>query len=227
MFQNRQVYCFIPARGGSKGVKNKNRLLISKKPLVEHSIESAKKIKYIDKIFISTDDDAIKKIALKNNVIVINRKKELGTDSTNILDVFKHMIDEIQIRDFIIIIFFPTAPIRDTKQISKAFRLYDENTDCVISVVKSKIRPAWLFVEENGCLKFWKKGKPEPNRQQQKENYYYLTGTAIITSSEFLRKQRHVFVGGKIKGFVVDEINGTDIDTKLDFKICKFLMEQL
>ena len=64
MLQNRQVYCFIPARGGSKGVKNKNKLLISKKPLVEHSIESAKKIKHIDKIFVSTDDNQIKKIAL-------------------------------------------------------------------------------------------------------------------------------------------------------------------
>ena len=97
----------------------------------------------------------------------------------------------------------------------------------MISIVKSKIRPAWLFVEKNGSLKFWKKGKPESNRQQQKENYYYLTGTTIITSSEFLRKQKHVFIGGKIKGFIVDEINGIDIDTKLDFKICKLLMEQL
>ena len=65
-------------------------------------------------------------------------------------------------------------------------------------------------MEENGSLRFWKKGKPESNRQQQKENYYYLTGTAIITSSEFLRKQKHVFIGGKIKGFIVDEINGID-----------------
>tara|TARA_Y100000996_G_scaffold320874_1_gene257000 strand:- start:88 stop:771 length:684 start_codon:yes stop_codon:yes gene_type:complete len=227
MLQNRQVYCFIPARGGSKGVKNKNKLLISKKPLVEHSIESAKKIKHIDKIFVSTDDNQIKKIALKNDAIVIDRKKELSKDSTNILNVFKHMIDKIKVKDFIVVIFFPTAPIRDIKKISNAFRLYDDNTDCVISVVKSKIRPAWLFVEENGSLKFWKKGKPESNRQQQKENYYYLTGTAIITSSEFLRKQKHVFIGGKIKGFIVDEINGIDIDTKLDFKICKLLMEQL
>lgn len=50
MFQDRQVFCFIPARGGSKGVPNKNKLLISNKPLIQHSIESAKKIKFIDKI---------------------------------------------------------------------------------------------------------------------------------------------------------------------------------
>lgn len=227
MFQDRQVFCFIPARGGSKGVPNKNKLLISNKPLIQHSIESAKKIKFIDKIFVSTDDDKIKKIALKNNTIVIDRPRKLGQDSTNILDVFKHMIKNISQKNYIIIILFPTAPIRNEKKISKAFQLYDKDVDCVISIVKSKIRPAWLFVERNGFLTFWQKGKPDVNRQEQKEDYYYLTGSIIITSSEFLKNQKDVFLGGKIKGFIVDEIEGIDIDTKLDFKICRFLMEQL
>lgn len=229
MFKDKRVYCFIPARGGSKGIPHKNKLLIAGKPLIQHSINTAKNISIIDEIFVSTDDDDIKKISTINNLKTIDRPDDLATDSSNILDVFKHMINYIPKKYFnksIIVIFFPTAPIRNTKKLIESFDLYDDDVDCVISVVKSKIRPSWIFLESNGEMKFWQKGIPEINRQQQ-ENYYYLTGSIIITSPKFLMKQKNIFLGGKIKGVILDEKHGIDIDTKLDFQICEFLMKSL
>ncbi len=95
MFKDKRVYCFIPARGGSKGIPHKNKLLIAGKPLIQHSINTAKNISIIDEIFVSTDDDDIKKISTMNNLKTIDRPDDLATDSSNILDVFKHMINYI------------------------------------------------------------------------------------------------------------------------------------
>ena len=57
------IVALIPARGGSKGIKNKNIINILGKPLISHTIISAKKIKQIDEIYVSTDSPKIKKIS--------------------------------------------------------------------------------------------------------------------------------------------------------------------
>jgi len=103
--------------------------------------------------------------------------------------------------------------------------MYDDKIDCVVSVMESKIRPSWLFVERNNFLEFWQKGTPEPNRQQQKERFYYINGSVVVTSSKFLMKQKTNFLGGKMKGYLMDEKHSMDLDTKFDFELCKFVME--
>ena len=91
--------------------------------------------------------------------------------------------------------------------------------------MESKIRPAWLFIEKRGFLKFWQKGMPEPNRQQQKEKYFYINGSVVVTSAKFLMKQKVNFIGGKMKGFLMDEEHSMDIDTKFDYDLCKYVIE--
>ena len=230
MYKGKNVLCLIPARGGSKGLPKKNLLSIAGKPLVAHSIETAKKIKLIDEIYVSTEDKKIKKIVLDYGAKVIDRPLELATDSTNILDVFKHMIDIIPLtkeKNVILVIFLPTAPIRNTNEMKKCIQTFNEdNMDFIISVAKSKIRPGWLFLERNGFLEFLMKGKQEVNRQEQENAYYYLTGSIFVTSSFFLKKHKNLPIGGKMKKFLVDEIHALDIDTKLDFELCKFVMER-
>ena len=73
MKKKKILYCFIFARGGSKGIKNKNLVKLNGKPLLFYSINLAKKIKSIKKIFVSTDNKAIAEYAKKNKVEVIKR----------------------------------------------------------------------------------------------------------------------------------------------------------
>ena len=63
MYKQRKVLCFILARGGSKGLPNKNILNIAGKPLIAHSIDIAKEVSYIDEIYVSTEDKQIKEIS--------------------------------------------------------------------------------------------------------------------------------------------------------------------
>lgn len=228
MYKNKKLFCLIPARGGSKGIPGKNSRIIARKPLIAHSIKIAKKVKYIDDVFVSTDDKKLKKIAIKNGAKVIDRPPKLATDTANILDSIKHLIQNIpdaNVENSLIAIFWTTTPIRKIKDIEKCIEMYDNKIDCVVSVMESKIRPSWLFVERNNFLKFWQKGTPEPNRQQQKERFYYINGSVVVTSSKFLMKQKTNFLGGKMKGYLMDEKHSIDIDTKFDFELCKFVME--
>jgi CMP-N-acetylneuraminic acid synthetase len=228
MYQNKKIFCFIAARGGSKGLPGKNKIKIKNKPLIAYSIDIAKKVKYIDGIFVSTEDKKIGKIAKQYGANVIIRPEELSKDDSNILYAFKHLIQNIpsdDIKDSIIVIFWTTTPIRRIKDIENCIKMYDKNIDCVVSVMESKIRPSWLFVEKNKLLKFWKKGVPEPNRQQQKEKYFYINGSVVVTSAKFLMKQKTNFIGGKIKGYIMDEKHSMDIDTKFDYELCKYFLE--
>jgi len=83
MYNEKQILCFILARGGSKGVPRKNIKQLYGKPLIAHSIDVAKKSHYIDKIYVSTEDEEIKKISIFNGANVIDRPQELATDESN------------------------------------------------------------------------------------------------------------------------------------------------
>jgi CMP-N-acetylneuraminic acid synthetase len=98
------IPCFILARKGSKGLKNKNLIKLDNKPLIEYTIEYAKKCKYISHILISTDDIRIVKIAKKHKCIVIYpRPKKLSNDKAKtkpaLLHAAKYFINNIGIFD--------------------------------------------------------------------------------------------------------------------------------
>jgi len=61
----KKILCIIPARSGSKGIKNKNMVLLKGKPLIFWTIKNAKKIKYFDKVIVSTNSNRIKKFSQK------------------------------------------------------------------------------------------------------------------------------------------------------------------
>ena len=85
-----QIIAFIPARSGSKRIKNKNIFKINGKPLLVHVIEMLKKTNIFKSIVVSTDSSKIKKIALKSGASVPSlRKKSLSNDSATIIDVVK------------------------------------------------------------------------------------------------------------------------------------------
>jgi CMP-N,N'-diacetyllegionaminic acid synthase len=228
MFGNRKVLCFILARGGSKGVPRKNLLLISGKPLVAHSIDVAKKVKYIDKIYVSTEDKEIKTISLKFGADVIDRPQELATDTADYLDAIKHMIDAIPEckENPIIVLLETTSPIRKGFDIEKCIEMYNENVDSVISVNQVKSDPSYMYKQENNLLKsFLEKGPIK--RRQDAEPLVVYNGSILVSSCNFIKNQKDVVLGGRMIGYVLDEKHSIDIDSKLDFEICRFIMESL
>jgi len=226
MYRDKEVLCFILARGGSKGIPRKNVKLIGTKPLIVHSIDAAKKVQEIDKIYVSTEDPEIKKISLENDAIVIDRPDELAQDTSDYLETVKHLSTSIPEKDSnpIIVLLETTSPIRDCLDIHKCIKLLDEKIDCVAGVGEVKIFPGYMYREKNGLLEKYDPSKVT-NRQQMEKLFFY-NGSILVTTMNFLKSQNDVVFGGKMKGYYLDEKSSFDIDTPLDFLICDFLLRE-
>ena len=90
------ILAIIPARAGSKGIKNKNTKLINGKPLISYAIDFAKKSKLIDKIVISSDDSKISKLYKDTNIDFIERPKDLCRDDSLVIDAIRYTIDHLK-----------------------------------------------------------------------------------------------------------------------------------
>ena len=119
--------CYIFARGGSKGIKNKNISKLNGKPLIYYTIREAKKSKYINRIVVSTDDNKIKRVAKKLKVEILNRPKKLARDKTPELDAWKHAIktEKDRFNNNDLFISLPTtSPLRSVNDINNGIRKY-------------------------------------------------------------------------------------------------------
>ena len=117
----KNFFGIIPARKGSKSIKNKNLVLIKKKRLIEHTLYNSSKSKYLKKIIVSSDDIRILNISKKFKKMIIHKRKKQISKSNSLLfeainDVIDKFRDIIKPEDFIVLL-QPTTPQRKTKAI--------------------------------------------------------------------------------------------------------------
>ena len=138
------IISIIPARLGSKGLKNKNIFPILNKPLVQWTINQAKKSKLINSIYVTTNDNAVMNIASDNNVNIINRPEELCYDDSTSESALIHALEIIQSKHNIcpdIIVFLQaTSPLRIENDIDNAIKQFiGERLDSLFSASNLKI----------------------------------------------------------------------------------------
>jgi len=155
--------CFIGARGGSKGVPNKNIRKIGGKPLIAYTIESALKSNLFSQVIVSTDSKKIARIAKKNGASVpFLRPKKLATDNASFDDVLLHGINQLKSLKLcpeIIVIRDCTVPFISNKAMKYSIALLKkEKCDTVCSVYSQHHNPYFNMMEigKNGFLKFSK-----------------------------------------------------------------------
>lgn len=154
-----KILAIIPARGGSKTIKNKNIISFINQPLIYHSIKVAKESKYINKIIVSSDSDKIMKIAkISGAEVPFKRPKRFATDKANDFVVFKHCIDWLRdnqgyVPDLIIHL-RPTYPLRSNDiiddNILKAFE--NQNFDSMRSVCEPFQNPYKMWIINNKTM---------------------------------------------------------------------------
>ena len=108
-----KTVAIIPARGGSKGIPKKNIKLLDNKPLIEYTIDSAKKCDIVDKIIVSTDNIDIENIAIQNGVDVLKRNLKFSDDFTPVIpDVANYVINQLDEEFDVVVVLEPTYPFR-------------------------------------------------------------------------------------------------------------------
>jgi len=154
MFENYKILCTICARGGSKGIPEKNKKIISGKSLISYTIEVAKECNYIDDYIISTDDKDIIKIANTYNIPApFKRPKYLCKSNISRIDAVVHAVRWVEKnwkKNYDIIVDLSvTSPLRIVKDIKNAIELLvNEKADNVFSVSPAYRNPYYNMVED-------------------------------------------------------------------------------
>lgn len=230
MKKKSKVLAIIPARKGSKRLPNKNKLKLNGKPLISWTIESAMKSIYIDEIAISTDDEDIIEIAKSYKINVpFLRPEELSSDKASTMDVVFHTIENYKSigRCYdIIILLQPTSPLRTSLDIDNSFKLLSKDTKAIISVCELDHSPLWSNVlPSDNSMEFFLKEDIKGLRSQDLPQYYRLNGAIYISTINYLETNRSFF-GNQSKAYIMSSNNSIDIDTKLDFELCKLIMNE-
>ena len=217
---NTKTICLIPARGGSKRIKNKNIKKFFGRPLLERVIDNAKKSKLFDDIFVSTDSILIKKLAIKCGAIVpFIRSKKLSNDHAIIKSVIDDFINKVILdkkQKINIFVLYPTSIFVDKKLINKCNKMLKKTE--YVTIVKKFPHPI------QRALKF-KNKKLEPldikkkvMRTQDLTDYYYNSGQIdCFKLNAWLKKK--IFYKMNVKFIVLKDIESIDIDTPEDLKL--------
>lgn len=232
MEQN-NILCTICARGGSKGVLNKNIREINGKPLIAYSIEIAKQTGLFDHIVISTDSDEIASVAMSFGAeVFFKRPSELASDTAAKLPVIRHAFTESEkfygVEFRYLIDLDATSPLRIADDITGAYKLLiDGGYDNIITAMPSRRSPYFNMVEVNsdGHAHICKKIGSDIVRRQDAPACFDMNASIYIWKRQALLNNDSVLTDNTGL-YVMPEERSIDIDTSLDFEFVSFLLKK-
>jgi N-acylneuraminate cytidylyltransferase len=225
-----KTVAFIFARGGSKGLPGKNIKPLNGKPLLQYSIDTAKKVSQISDIFVSTDCPAITAVAKQNGVKVIKRPEELATDTSPEWLSWRHAIDYVNehFGCFDRFVSLPaTSPLRNEQDVQAALdKLESSKTDICISVTPANRSPYFNMVRfnSNDNVEIVIKPEGEVSRRQDAPAVFDITTVVYAAEVSFIQQHSSIF-SGKVTAIVVPKIRAVDIDDIYDFMFAEAVLQ--
>lgn len=224
-----RVFALIPARAGSKGVPRKNLRLVYGKPLISWTIEAALAARCLDRITVSSDDDAILEIAGGyHGVVPLPRPAALAADASPIIPVIAHALEDAErtqhIRYDAILLLQPTAPIREPAHISEAIAGLQMGINAVISVCEMQdLHPARMYrrMDDGGLVPMIP--EYEQARRQDIPPAYYRNGSIYIVRREAFESQGAVMAKPAF-GYVMPQRYLLNIDEPRDLIVAEALV---
>ena len=216
----------IPARGNSKGIKKKNLISFCSKPLLTWTILQAKKSRYADDIFVSTESKEISNLCKKLRVKVINRPLELCRDTSSSESAIKHAIKKIDFKIDNIIFLQATSPLRKKNDIDKAFKIFlKSKSDSLFSAHKAEdFFDIWKSKKNffSPLTINYKKRKP---RQVFFQNHFMQNGSIYIFKKKLIEKHNNR-LGGKIMVYEMDDWQSFQLDSLKQKKVMELLFSK-
>jgi CMP-N,N'-diacetyllegionaminic acid synthase len=224
-----QLVAFIGARKNSKRIPNKNLQMLAGKPILGHTIETAKASNIFDTIVINSDSDEILDIARSYEVETYKRPEVLGSDTTFLIDVVKEMIQTLEFSENTnIAVLFPTVPLRTKEDIQGVHQLYAEygGAHPVISACKFEypIHLALAYDEERRTLsprfpEYYSKS----TRHNDQETYYRANYAIVLNSAKRLLSQSNL-IGEEPLMYEMPLERSIDIDEPYQFTVAEKLL---
>lgn len=221
--------CFavIPARGGSKGIIDKNIRPFAGTSLLALTIDRARRATMLTKTIVSTDSEKVAEVARRaGGEVPFLRPADISGDEVPIWKVSMHAgrwFEQTTGRSpDMVMALQPTSPLRRPEHLDAAVQLLAESdADAVMSVTEAEHTPFKMRVIENGELKEFLPGRTVGQRQDAMP-IYRLNGIAYVTRWQALIETKSVW-GRKTLPLVLPHDVASNIDTMLDFEIAEFL----
>ncbi len=225
--------CSICARGGSKGLKNKNLLPLRGKPLIAHTIEHAKQSNFFDAIAVSSDSDEILEVARAYGVNnLIKRPEYLATDTAAKIPVIRHCAQEMIKSSGINFDIFTdldcTSPLRRIQDIIDAVTLLEEkNYTNLFSVTPARRSPYFDVVEidEHAKVVPCKRSRADITRRQDTPPTYDLNASIYVWNYETLMNSDSLY-NDRTGIYIMPNERSVEIDSELEFIYTELLMEK-
>ncbi len=219
----------IPARSGSKGLKDKNIRFLHGKPLMAYSIVAALDSGIFDEVMVSTDSEKYAEVAGKYGAEVpFLRSEELASDTATSRDVILDVLNwyEAGGKTFdTFALLQPTSPLRTAEDIINAYDIFTQKKACaVVGVTETEHSPLLCgTLPIDGSMDGFIKPEAKDKPRQILDTYYRINGAMYIASvgyyrtwGDFYRERCYAYVMGR-------EVS-VDIDCEMDFRMAEFLM---
>ncbi len=227
------ILCIIPARCGSKGIKNKNIIDVCGKPLIAYTIEKALNLKnnnLIDKVIVSTDCDTIANISINLGAgVPFLRPKDISNDKAKSIDFILHAINFYEQKDInydAILLLQPTSPIRDIKILKKSIEIFkNDDANSLISVYKEEYINDLVMYRNinNKSLKPLNELHNKGVRRQEHGSVYVRNGSVYITKVAYLKKEKQI-ISNKPLFIEMNKNSSINIDTHEDLDLIRKIL---
>jgi N-acylneuraminate cytidylyltransferase len=216
------VIAIIPARGGSKGIKNKNLQHVGGIPLVARTILACKQSRMVDDVYVSTDNSKIARVAIAYGAKVIERPSELALDSTSSESVLLHALQELEnqnIRPQTILFAQCTSPLTQPSDVDGILRIKSNYDSCFTVAINHSF--LWRLSHDQtltGVNHDYTVRLP----RQQLPIEYVETGSLFALDVAGFKKSKHRFFG-KMGVYEIPADRSIDVDTPADLAIANAL----
>jgi len=223
---SKKSICFIPAKGYSERLNNKNILPVCGIPLILRSVASAIDSGCFDIVAVSSDSDKILSMSQSAGALALKRDASMATKDFRAKDVVWHHLLELEEEFEYISLLMNTNPFRTAEDIQRANRLIKSNLEkTLISAKRYQFTPFMaLDVSSDGRLLnyetlSWQQESSFPQR-------YHFNGAIFIAKYNYFMEHR-TFVSDKTSVYLMSETNSLDIDTAEDYQLANLMCDNL
>ena len=221
------ITALIPARGGSKGIPNKNRKIFKGKTLVERTIKQAIDSDYIQRVIVLTDDLEIAEISKNSGAeIPFIRPEYLANDISPIIETVIYTLEKLpDLKD--IILLQPTSPLRRVLDINNIIELRNiQKRHSAVSVCEISQNPEWMFRLQNNFMTNFLPQEKSSKRRQDLEKLYILNGALYLSTRKHLLDNLN-FVSKETLPYLMEKKYSVDIDDEIDWKYAELIYDRI
>ena len=198
----------IPARGGSKGIPQKNVRQVCGKPLIAWTIEAAQQSVLLDRWVVSTEDPEIASISRLYGAEILNRPPQLATDTTPTLHVLKHALNHVSAD--IVVLLQPTSPIRSSGLIDRCIRQFqDTQADSLATGFMCKYQE---YALDNNL------------RRQDRAGFFYDDGNVYVLRASMVSAGEQF--GEKIERVLLDREQNIEVEDLFELWLAEKVLER-